>query len=407
MLKMKRGTKVGWLLVAAAVLLSLWVIISQSVAASIGPVGSYVVDGNGVLQSAPSASGEVNDIPNTVTTIGSTAFENSKSAITRVVLPSTVRQIQPAAFRDCTALTNVDVLSSGLTSIPNSAFENCISLNSISIPNTVTNIGNRAFAGCVSLTSLKIGGAVNTIMPDAFAGCTNLSSIEVAAGNPNYVSVDGCLYDVTMTRLIMVPPNKTSISLASTCTTIGQNAFANNSAITSLVVPASVTSIEPAAFAGSGIIDITIPAGTSIAREQGSWAPMTVYGYDGSDASRFAMEKNLYFVVLGVDEQPTINPNPDLIVPVPDNSNQLQPQQPQQQQPQNTTTNNNISINNNAATATTAGGKDPTPQTADGDIDARWFLIVAVLLAGIAVIFYSRMKKLQYVSKKKDSELDS
>ena len=44
--------------------------------------------------------------------------------------------------------------------------------------------------------------------------------------------------------------------------------------------------------------------------------------------------------------------------------------------------------------------KDATPKTA-GPIDARYFLVLAIFLAGVSVLLYSRHSKLDYVAKNK------
>ncbi len=51
----------------------------------------------------------------------------------------------------CESLTSIDIPDS-VTSIGNSAFDGCKSLKSIVIPDGVTNIGKGAFYGCDALT---------------------------------------------------------------------------------------------------------------------------------------------------------------------------------------------------------------------------------------------------------------
>ncbi|MBQ1749857.1 MAG: leucine-rich repeat protein [Lachnospiraceae bacterium] len=64
--------------------------------------------------------------------------------------------------------------------------------------------------------------------------------------------------------------------------------------------------------------------------------------------------------------------------------------------PDGTIKQGNKTIGNTNAPASSA--KDVTPTTA-GPIDARYFLCLAILLAGIAVLLYSHSRKLSYVSK--------
>ncbi len=120
-------------------------------------------------------------IPNSVTTIGESAFE--LSGLTAVNIPNSVTSIGISAFNGCESLTSI-VIPNSVNSIGEAAFLGCFSLTSITFPNSLTTIGNWAFASCESLTSLKIPGSVTSIGNNAFGICTNLSSITVLALTP-------------------------------------------------------------------------------------------------------------------------------------------------------------------------------------------------------------------------------
>ena len=66
--------------------------------------------------------------------------------------------------------TNYTIPNS-VTTIGNSAFWWCESLTNINIPNSVTTIGDGAFCGCNSLTSINIPNSVTTIGEFAFGVC--------------------------------------------------------------------------------------------------------------------------------------------------------------------------------------------------------------------------------------------
>ncbi|MBQ7522109.1 MAG: leucine-rich repeat protein [Clostridia bacterium] len=91
-------------------------------------------------------------IPDTVITIGSTAFKEC-GYLTSVTIPESVLNINSGAFWNCRGLTNV-VIPDGVTEISSSAFRGCSNLVSIVIPVGVTKIVNSAFLFCRKLTDV-------------------------------------------------------------------------------------------------------------------------------------------------------------------------------------------------------------------------------------------------------------
>ena len=82
-------------------------------------------------------------------------------------IPNSVTSIGYSAFINCTSITSITIPDS-VTSIDSSAFGGCSSLKSITIPNSVTSIGYYAFYGCTSLTSVTIPKSVTGIDDWAF-----------------------------------------------------------------------------------------------------------------------------------------------------------------------------------------------------------------------------------------------
>ena len=114
-------------------------------------------------------------IPNSVTSIGSSAF-SSCSSLTSVTIPDSVTSIGERAFRDCSGLTSV-TMPNNVTSIGEDAFYGCSSLTSITIPNSITSISNHTFNSCSNLISVTIQDSVTSIGISAFNGCRNLTSV--------------------------------------------------------------------------------------------------------------------------------------------------------------------------------------------------------------------------------------
>uniref|UniRef100_UPI00402A3C75 leucine-rich repeat protein n=1 Tax=Prevotellamassilia timonensis TaxID=1852370 RepID=UPI00402A3C75 len=86
---------------------------------------------------------------------------------TNYTIPNSVTTIGNSAFTDCESLTSINIPNS-VTTIGDGAFSGCSSLTSINIPNSVTTIGNSAFTDCESLTSINIPNSVTTIGEGAF-----------------------------------------------------------------------------------------------------------------------------------------------------------------------------------------------------------------------------------------------
>jgi hypothetical protein len=158
---------------------------------------------------------------------------------------------------------SLNLTGSPLTEIPKDAFRDCKTLAGITIPEGVTSIGVEAFRGCTSLTSVTIPASLTTGAGEF--SLPNLTDIKVAAGNPNYVSEGGILYNKTKTELIFaVKGIKGSITIPADVTSIGYSAFDNCTGITSVIIPESVTSIGDGMFSGcTSLTSVTIPEGVT------------------------------------------------------------------------------------------------------------------------------------------------
>ena len=96
-----------------------------------------------------------------------------------VSIPNTVTSIGDSAFYHCTLLEEVKIPGS-VTTIMANAFCSCSSLEEIEIPKSVVSIKNRAFADCTSLKKAVFKGAKpNSFGSGIFDGCTNLTEIRV------------------------------------------------------------------------------------------------------------------------------------------------------------------------------------------------------------------------------------
>lgn len=146
-----------------------------------------------------------------------------------------------------------------VTKIGEAAFQDNTTITSVTIPASVTEIGSNAFAGCTNLTSVNYGGdwrnltiqSGNPAVQDAanaplFDFEPTLDNTAVIVTNYKY---NGAAADVTIPSRYKGKP----------VTTIGHAAFFN-SAVTSVTIPDSVTSISDEAFINCPkLTNISIP----------------------------------------------------------------------------------------------------------------------------------------------------
>ena len=103
-----------------------------------------------------------------VISVGAGCFEGN-ATIESVKFNSEITSVGDAAFKDCTALKEIKSTES-ITELGASVFEGCTSLNDIEFPETVTEVPARCFAGCTALTEVKPHKNLKGVAGDAFEG---------------------------------------------------------------------------------------------------------------------------------------------------------------------------------------------------------------------------------------------
>ena len=157
------------------------------------------------------------------------------------------------------AVVNIpsEINGTPVTTIGNAAFRDS-SVTSVTIPASVTEIGANAFAGCTNLTSVTYGG--------------DWSNLTIQSGNPAVQdAANEQLFDfefiLNNTAVIVIRYKGTAADVTipsrykgKPVTMIDHAAFHNNSAVTSVTIPDSVTAIPDDAFGFcSQLTNISIP----------------------------------------------------------------------------------------------------------------------------------------------------
>lgn len=149
--------------------------------------------------------------------------------------------------------------------IADGAFEGT-DIKRISMEEGVKEIGERAFAGADEMTSITFANSITKIGLEAFSGCSSLRSA----------------------------------SLPTSLTKIPDNAFEGCSDLRSVTIGSAVTSIGDSAFEGCDELDeVTIPPNVTRIGYDAFEDFITIKGYTGSAAEKYAKENDIDFVNLG------------------------------------------------------------------------------------------------------------
>ena len=201
-----------------------------------------------------------------ITALPIQAFYKSTN-VENLILPNTLITIGEEMFLVCSSLATVtfengsQLKTIGGGSYSSGAFSDCTALTSIEIPASVETIEAAAFKDCSSLTSIEIPASVETIKASAFKGCSSLATVTFENGS-QLKTIEGGY-----------PSSGT---------------FADCTALTSIEIPASVETIEAAAFKGcSSLATVTFEKGSQL---------KTIGGGGSSYYGAFGQLKNLMTV---------------------------------------------------------------------------------------------------------------
>lgn len=161
------------------------------------------------------------------------------------IIPQSIETIGEFAFSHCRNLQKI-VVPEGVSCIADGAFEGCSNLKGVVLPTTLEIIGEASFGYCTSLESITIPKGVCNMEGDIFLGCISLQKISVDSANEIFDSRNNCNAVINTEQNKLVAGCKGTV-IVDGIKSIGSRAF-YKSGITSVHIPASVESIESAAF---------------------------------------------------------------------------------------------------------------------------------------------------------------
>ena len=211
-----------------------------------------------------------------MTSIPSSAFSDC-SELLSIKLPDNIISINDTAFARCQSLREIHIPAS-IESIGTRVFYYCQSLREIHIPANTESIGNGAFESCTKLTTVTFGkesklrtiagsyGNSSSYCYGTFMSCQNLSAIEIPASVETIeaAAFHNCKSLATVTfekksRLRTIGGGYVSASKSH------YGAFSNCTVLTDIEIPASVETIETAAFMGcSSLQTVTFEKGSRL-----------------------------------------------------------------------------------------------------------------------------------------------
>lgn len=185
----------------------------------------YTSDFKELVYCPPAKEGTV-EVDARTERIGTNAFANCKK-LTAITFPadSVCKQIGAGAFSGCSLLVNME------------------------LPDSVAAIGEGAFLNCNELVSLRLPASLSSFDP-AMLGCKKLTDLTVSENNPNFSSVDGVLFSKDKTTLVYYLPTRENAEYTVPDGTkeIADKAFSENVSLTKVTLPASLERVGANAF---------------------------------------------------------------------------------------------------------------------------------------------------------------
>lgn len=152
-------------------------------------------------------------------------------------------------YSERASITGV-VIGEGITAIGVQAFAQCYNIQTVSFPSTLTDIGEAAFFGCSSLKNVVLPDALVSLGTAAFADCASLSGVTFGSG---IKTIGAYAFQQTAISTLDIPNGVSKVEM---CPFYG-------SKLTSLHIPASVTSLDSIGHGAFDLANITVDSAST------------------------------------------------------------------------------------------------------------------------------------------------
>lgn len=219
---------------------------------------------------------EMISLPNTLTKIGRSAFEQT-TKLKSISIPGSVKVLEALFFNSSIEEVN---LGEGIEVIGGSSFTRCNNLKSIVLPKSVKEIGFMAFAECKNLTNVNFQDLSELSLIDsrAFYACKSLEMANLSNSNKLNVIANSSFKDCSSLHSLMLPDGLKIIEAEafmncelldlkiypSSLTHIGSYAFGNNRSLTTISIGDHVVELGNGVFGNCrNVTDLSVSENNS------------------------------------------------------------------------------------------------------------------------------------------------
>lgn len=176
-----------------------------------------------------------------------------------ISIPETVKTISDYAFYSCSNLRSI-VIPNSVETIGNYAFWGNKALNEISLSTSLKSIGRLCFEWC-NIENITLPRNLSYFSVSAFNNCENLKAINVDKENLWYRSIDGVVFNKSLSELVCYPwGSSESYTVPNGVVKIGEYAFYRRKSLKNIVLPEGLDTIGSGAFYECrGLLNITFP----------------------------------------------------------------------------------------------------------------------------------------------------